>query len=119
MPGAVKQRLSAASVKDVTVVSFTDRMLIHEDMIREVGEQIQELIPAKEAMKLLLNFQQVRHMSSSMLGILLPLSRALAKNGGQLKLCSLEPGLREVFKVTKLERAFVIYEDEASALAAF
>ncbi len=37
----------------------------------------------------------------------------------KLKLCSIDPEIRQVFKITKLDKLFDIEADEASARAAF
>jgi anti-anti-sigma regulatory factor len=37
----------------------------------------------------------------------------------KLKLCSIDPEIRQVFKITKLDKLFDIEADEAAARAAF
>jgi anti-sigma B factor antagonist len=37
----------------------------------------------------------------------------------KLKLCSIDPEIRQVFKITKLDKLFDIESDEAAARAAF
>ena len=119
MPSGAKPRLHARTVGNVTVVGFVDRMLVNEDVIREVGDQLNALVEVQGTVNLLLNFVDVRYMSSSLLGLLLPLSRKLTAAGGQMKLCNLAPTLQEVFTVSKLDRLFPLYDQEATALAAF
>lgn len=119
MATASKPRLNVRKCGDVTAVSFVDRMLVNEDLIREVGEQLHVLIADPAVTHVLLDFQDVRFMSSSLLGLLLPLMRSLGQRGGQMKLCSLAPSLREVFAVSKLDRLFALYDDQESALKAF
>ena len=36
-----------------------------------------------------------------------------------LKLCNISPDIMEVFKITRLNRVFDIYDDENSAITAF
>ena len=119
MPTGAKPRLNVQTVGDVTVVGFVDRMLVNEDIIREVGDQLRELVEVQGVDKLLLNFSDVRYMSSSLLGLMLPLTRSLTRRGGQMKLCNLVPSLKEVFTVSKLDRLFSLYDQEATALDAF
>ncbi len=119
MPPAAKPKLNVRTVGDVTVVSFVDRMLVNEDLIREVGEQLRHLVEAQGVVNLLLDFADVRFMSSSLLGLLLPLTRTLAARGGQMKLCNLTPSLKEVFTVSKLDRLFSLYDGEEAAMKAF
>jgi len=119
MSAPAKQHLHVRSVDGVTVVGFADRMLVSEEVIHVVGEQLLDLVGKKGVRKVLLDFTDVRFMSSALLGVLLPLVRKLTKEGGQLKLCGISPGLREVFEVSKLDRLFAIYDHESAALASF
>lgn len=119
MPAPAKQHLYVRSVEGVTVVGFADRMLVSEEVIQVVGEQLLELVGKKDSRNVLLDFSEVRFMSSALLGVLLPVVRKLTKEGGQLKLCSLAPPLKEVFEVSKLDRLFAICDNESAALAAF
>jgi anti-anti-sigma factor len=43
----------------------------------------------------------------------------LQKQGGQLKMVNLNQRLADLFKVTGLQKAFDIYEDEGRAIQAF
>lgn len=119
MPSAAKPKLSVRTLGDVTVVSFVDRMIVNEDLVRDVGEQLREIVDAPGTVKLLLDFADVRFMSSSLLGLLLPMTRTLAARGGEMKLCNLAPSLKEVFTVSKLDRLFALYDSDDAAMAAF
>ena len=68
--------------------------------------------------RVILDFKNVKFMSSSMLA-----SCQVNKKAGEfkvkLKLCSIDPEIRQVFKITKLDKLFDIETDEAAARAAF
>jgi anti-sigma B factor antagonist len=58
-------------------------------------------------------------MSSSMLGKLVQTHKKCAEFKVKLKLCSIDPEIRQVFKITKLDKLFDIDPDEAAARKAF
>jgi anti-sigma B factor antagonist len=70
-----------------------------------------------EAPQVVVNLGSLRLISSTMLAMLVVLYRRMKAANGNMVLCSLAPDGREVFRITKLDLIFDIYEDEAAALA--
>ena len=114
-----RRRLEAEEIGDVTVVSFMDRKILDEPNIQIIGEQLFSLVDDSGRKKLLLNFGNVEYMSSAALGKLITLDRKLKAAGGRLVLCNIDPQIREVFEITKLDTVFIIREDEQEALQMF
>ena len=112
-------RLYVETIGDVTVASLADSEIVNEDVLHEVDEQLAELASGLSAGDVLLNFREVRLMSSSMLAVLLKFSRRVAALGGKVKLCCVDPNLREIFKITRFDRIFEIHEQEYVALDSF
>ncbi len=112
-------RLLVETVHGVTVASFTDELLVSEEAIHEVDEQLIGLIESSKPEKVLLNFSEVRGMSSTMLAVLLKIGRRVTALEGSLKLCGLSMDLMEIFKITRFDRIFEIYPEEWEALDAF
>ena len=52
--------------------------------------------------KLLLDFAEVRFLSSAALGVLITFKKKADAAGGQLKLCRLAPDLLELFRLTRM-----------------
>lgn len=69
--------------------------------------------------KLLLDFAEIRFLSSAALAVLISLLRKVDAVGGQLKFCRLDPDLLELFRLTRMEELFAIHGDEREALARF
>jgi anti-sigma B factor antagonist len=107
------------TIDGVTVASFAGAELLDGAVIREVEEELWEIAYGLGAVSLLLNFSEVRLMSSGLLGVLSAFSRRFQQAGGRLKLCEITPGLREVFRIAGYEGLFEIYPDEMRALDAF
>ena len=85
----------------------------------EVGEQLNGLAENLGISKVVLNFREVKFMSSSMLAVLLKFSRKVTAVQGRLKLCSIAPNLKEIFVITRFDRIFEIYDEESTALDSF
>jgi len=114
-----RRRLEVEDIGDVTVVSFTDKKILDEQNIQIIGEQLFGLVDDSGRKKLLLNFSNVEYMSSAALGKLITLNKKIQGAGGKLVLCAIDPQIREVFEITKLDKLFVIRSDEQEALQMF
>jgi anti-sigma B factor antagonist len=108
--------MQAHDLGDCTVVRFTGgRVMLDEENAAAVGEHLLVLVEGLQAGRLLLDFGNVTYLSSSALGLLLRLRKALHARGGRLTLCHLAPQVYEVFEVTKLHTLFDIRQGEGAA----
>jgi anti-sigma B factor antagonist len=64
-----------------------------------------------------LDLSGISYMDSAGLGLLLSVYATVRNQGGDLKLLNVAPRVRELFKTTRLEHVFQIFEDENSAIA--
>lgn len=67
----------------------------------------------------LVDMVHVDRMNSSGLGILIGGLTTIRNGGGSLKLLNVKPKIRELLKITKLDRVFEIYDNEEEAIASF
>ncbi len=116
MSQAPRRHLRLETIDGVTVVSFVDTKIVTEENIQEVGEQLYSLVENEGHTQLLLNFGNVQYLSSAALGKLINLKKKVGAAKGQLKLCCIHPDLKEVFKITRLDQVFEIYDEEQAAL---
>src|SRR5437773_1911600 len=114
-----RRRLEVEDIGDATVVHFTDRKILDEQNIQIIGEQLFSLVDELGRRKLLLNFGNVEYLSSAALRKLVTLNKKLQQAGGRLILCNIDPQIREVFEITKLNKLFTIHDEEQAALQAF
>jgi anti-sigma B factor antagonist len=114
-----RRRLEVEDIGDVTVVSFTDRKILDEQNIQIIGEQLFGLVDESGRKRLLLNFSNVEYMSSAALGKLITLNKKVQAASGKLVLCNIDPQIREVFEITKLDKLFMICGDEQEGLQKF
>lgn len=114
-----KKRVQTEQIGDVTVAHFTDKKILDEANIQEIGEELFELVDSNPQRKLVLNFSNVEYLSSAALGKLITLNKKVRQSKGQLKLCAIRPQIFEVFIITKLNKLFDIYEEEQAAVESF
>jgi anti-sigma B factor antagonist len=114
-----RRRLEVEKMGDVTVVCPRDRKILLEEQIQVIGEQLISLASESGRKQMLLNFSNVEYMSSAVLGMLVTLNKKIKAAGGKLVLCNIDPQIREVFEITKLDKLFVNRGEEQEALQAF
>lgn len=113
-------QLTIVDKNDVVVVSFAESKILDESVIRQIGEEFKNLTTEAAAeRKLLVRFDRVTFMSSSMLGQVMRLAKQCKADKIELKLCEIAPTIMEVFKITRMDKMLSIYASEAEALKAF
>jgi anti-sigma B factor antagonist len=103
----------------IRVVEFTERKILDELVIHEIGEELGRIIDEADDLKLLLSFKNVDHLSSAALGMLINLNKQVSAKEGELKLSDISAPIFEVFKITRLNKLFSIHPTMAEAIADF
>ena len=111
----IKPRISVRYAEDATIITLTDEKILEENDVRALRESIMPVIEQAERINLILDFQNVRFLSSAVLGLLLRISKKIYEHDGQLRLCNINPKIHEIFKITRLTRIFDIYQDVENA----
>ena len=114
-----KSKLEVSMSGDVSVVQFADRKILDEMNIMKIGEQLNALVAESDTPKIVLDFTNVAHMSSSALGMLITLHKRIRERNGQLRLCCIQPTIYEVFVITRLNEIFRISQSRSSAMESF
>jgi anti-sigma B factor antagonist len=116
---AALMSLSSYTKDGILTVVFDDARILDETKLEELGRELTEMLNKTTEERVILDFRNVKFMSSSMLSKLVAVNRKAGEFKVKLKLCSIDPEIRQVFKITKLDKLFDIEADEASARAAF
>jgi anti-anti-sigma factor len=93
---------------DVTIVTFQEENILEEQQIRKLERLILPVIRDRPDKRLVLNFENVRFMSSAFLGLLVKVHKRVIEAGGRLQLYNLDPKIYKVFQITKLTTIFDI-----------
>ncbi len=95
--------------------SFFD--LLQNELLRNA---VVELVQQRRPSKLLVDFSDVRHCSSAVIGAMLNAQSRLVSEGCQMKLCGMNDGVREIFRRLKLDGAVLdIHTTKDDAVNAF
>jgi len=115
----IEPKINVGYVGDATVVTFSEEKILNEQDIRDLQERIMSVVEQTRQIRLILDFRNVRFLSSAVLGMLIRISKKVYESDGQFRLCNIDPKIYEVFKITRLNKIFDIYTDLDSALEVF
>jgi anti-anti-sigma factor len=93
---------------DVTIVTFEDENILEEQQIRKLERALLPVVRKNQDKRLVLNFANVKFMSSAFLGLLVKVHKRVLELNGRLQLYNLDPKIHKVFEITKLVKIFDI-----------
>jgi len=76
-----------------------------------------ELLQNHSPKKLILNLGQVPYMDSSAIAVLVEALQRIRKTGGRIFLTDLQPRVKGLLEIARLDSIFIVCKDEADALA--
>jgi anti-sigma B factor antagonist len=120
MAAAELKHLRLRDADGVAVVGFVDSELMYAtDLVLDIGSELKSVLKDLGRNLILLEFDDVQYVSSTMLAQLAHLEREVRNAKGQLKICGLGPILKDTFRIGRFDFIFDIHPDEASALKSF
>ncbi len=112
----IKPRINVEYAENATIATFTAQSILEEKDIQALQKSIIPVIEQAERINLILDFCNVRFLSSAVLGLLIRISKKIYERDGQLRLCNINPKIYEAFKITRLTKIFDIYKDTEDAV---
>jgi len=112
----MKPNISVEYTENAIIATFTGESILEEKDIQSLQESIMSVIQQAERINLILDFCNVRFLSSAVLGLLIRVSKKVYERDGQLRLCNISSKIYEVFKITRLTKIFDIQKDLESAV---
>lgn len=113
----LRPKLAVEYAENATIVTLAEERILAEEEIRSLQEAIMSIIDESGRINMILDFQNVRFLSSAVLGLLIRISKRIYESDGQLRLCNIDRKIHEVFRITRLTKIFDIQPDLESALA--
>jgi anti-anti-sigma factor len=98
------------NVTIVKIIAELDRL-----SVLSIKNQIAELAK-KRKKKFIIDFSNVDHINSTVVGALVSMRDIARRRGGDLALCSVNPKIRRTFDLIGASRILGIYETEEEAL---
>ena len=93
---------------EVTIVTFQDENILEDTQIKKLEQALLPVIKENQERTLILNFENVRFMSSAFLGLLVKAHKRVIETKGRLQLCNMDPKIYKVFEITQLTKIFDI-----------
>ena len=104
----------------ISVVTLVNPELMNRLMVTELGDALISFVEAEEPEKLLVDFKNVTYCSSEVIGSLIRTWKRVTPGGGVMKLCGMNNGIRDLFRLTRLDQGlFEIYDTTATAIEHF
>ena len=103
----VREELHIGTIQSSKVINPINVSVFAEDVINYVQKH--------HKLVLVLNFEHVDYLSSSVISELLRIRKAIEQVGGDLRLCGVSDMILEVFEITNLTTMFTIHKDGVEA----
>lgn len=109
--------INKSSEKNVVILSLSGK-LIGQKEIEQLYFQIRQLQENKVS-RIVLNLERLDWMGSLGLGALISCMTTMRNAGGDIHLCNLNPKLKSLLKITKLELVMPVFESTDTAVQSF
>ena len=105
-------------VETAHVVYFLDCRMDENAKIMAVKDKVLGFLEKLgEAPLLVMDMQRVDYLASMGLSMIAAIEKQVRKKGGKVVFCGAKPSLRELFRVTNMEKILTVVEDQRHAMA--
>ncbi|MBX7256056.1 MAG: STAS domain-containing protein [Candidatus Hydrogenedentes bacterium] len=105
-----EQQLLRFEERGVITIGHIDAASVLDALnVTQFGKEVLEYATAHPGLNLLLDFQRVQYLSSTVLTELLRIHQVCKDSGGGLRLCGLNKDIQRVFEITNLDKMFTMY----------
>lgn len=101
--------IEVAKGESSSVVRFKDKRVMDPARIEKLGHELSVLASGDDK-EMLIDFDNVNFISSAAISKLIVLEKNLRSNGKKLRLNNLQPTVRDLFSLAKLDTIFDIEE---------
>ncbi|MEI7698783.1 MAG: STAS domain-containing protein [Planctomycetia bacterium] len=110
-------KLKIEELEGVTVVTFLDPLIAASNSMTGIWDILFRLILPEAGTRLVLDFSQVRFLSSTALGGLMRVSQKVRASGGKMRFCQVAPAVMDILKLTRMDKVIEICASQAEARA--
>jgi anti-anti-sigma factor len=114
MPQGPPEPFLLGNIQGITIVKF-----LNAKLGTDVRDALYELIEKHGHRQVILDFENVRVLTSAPIGILINLKNKAEAVGGSVRLSRLAPDVREILRLTSVESLFRIFDTEQDAIDSF
>ena len=101
------------------VVEFNGPDVIEASEIKHAGDEIYHYLKDLQGVKLVLDFNRVKHLSSAALGMIIALNKVIDQRDGQIRIANVGSEIEKIFKMTKLNKLMQIVDGTQAAIDSF
>jgi len=112
----MQPKINVEYTENATIVTFRDEKILQEQDIKSIQTTIFSVVEQGEKINLVLNFANVKFLSSAVLGLLIRISKKVYEQNGKLRLCDIDPKIYEIFKITRLTEVFQVHKSLDNAI---
>lgn len=109
-------QISIKTTDEIKVLEFDGKLDTHT--FSHAQDHLSELIEKGER-KILVNLEKLDYISSAGLRVLLIAAKQLKPDGGEIRICSLNDVVKEVFDISGFVTIFKVFVSESEALDGF
>ena len=100
-----------------TVIEFQIQSLMDPVELEKIAAELYRLIDAEDRRRIILDFERVKYLSSQAIGIIMNMHRKLAAlPRSKLVLCSINPALQQLLKITSLDKLLTVKASQKEAV---
>jgi anti-sigma B factor antagonist len=113
-------QVTVNAYKSCLAVEIVTPSLMDTAELESLGADLYRLVDEQDQRRLVLDFGQVKYISSQAIGILAQLhKKTAALKGGLLILCNLNPRLLELLKIVRFDKMITIKPTQVEAVQHF
>jgi anti-anti-sigma factor len=105
----------ARPVGDAVIIAIRGEIDLHNSP--ELRTHLLKLLTPKAPRSLILNLASVPYMDSSAIAVFVETLQRLRRTGGRVMLTDLQPRVKGLLEIARLDSIFIVAKDEADALA--
>ncbi len=119
MAGSGDSNLMVQRQQDVHIIEFMETRILDQLAIDKIKNEILQLVEQSGVPKFIISFENVKYISSAVLGMLMTVNKKIAKEKGELRLAAIDASLMEVFTLTRLDKILKIFKSTDAAMLKF
>lgn len=103
----------------VTVATIANSSMLDSRAIEATGDALYRLADVENRRKVIVDFSDVRFLSSQAIGVIISMHQKVKKIKGEMVLCGVREEIMKVFKITSLDKLLKFLPDDKAALKKF
>jgi len=112
-------KVSVEYIDSVVVATFTSERILEDVDIQALEKTLLPLVDQDHKPFIVLDFSNVKFLTSAVLGLLIRILKKVNEAGGGLRFCGINAKILEIFNITRLDKVFEILPTREKALFEF